>query len=555
VARRFDPWAALLLGVLLALGVVILLATPGPWNRVVGPSAAVRLEPPPPRDVAVFVLGAQGAGCSGVVWVHLDHAEPSLTAVVVAPDTQVFVPGGGFAPLRRVIGDAGPRVAAGALGETLGVTFDAWVTVGRPALRLALESLSSASGGHARVREYRSATAAWEGRGRAGAILPDQYRALAQALPGASYGAINVVAFANYILGFGYVVSDLDLQGATSLATSFKALVPAKVYVQAMAAVVETSRGAHAWRVDRIALVRLQRALEAGTTPPLSAPRLRRVRRPARVLVISPAAVGAEAYVSEVRRSLGRSAGAPIAVRSIIVRGSGDPTARVAALTRSWRPLAVLVAPPLAAPSTSGTERAAATLRTVGEYLRSSGRSAVMSGPMPLESGNGVAAGTGAPAVEAAVEASGLPVSDLAVLQRTLANPTVSDSARAAAAARANVQTLVRACWSGVLAPDLVSTRLAFGFAASSRTQVAVFAPSASAAARSAAALRLWGYRAQPAGTTAALSSSGAVTTIVAYRQGKRRAALALAGDLGLRRSAVVADDGAPAALTVKIQK
>ena len=38
VVRRLDPWAALLLGGLLALGVVILLATPGPWQRVVGRS-------------------------------------------------------------------------------------------------------------------------------------------------------------------------------------------------------------------------------------------------------------------------------------------------------------------------------------------------------------------------------------------------------------------------------------------------------------------------------------------------------------------------------------
>ncbi len=42
VMRRLDPWAALLLGVLLALGVVILLATPGPWQRVVGKEPPVR---------------------------------------------------------------------------------------------------------------------------------------------------------------------------------------------------------------------------------------------------------------------------------------------------------------------------------------------------------------------------------------------------------------------------------------------------------------------------------------------------------------------------------
>jgi len=554
VARRLDPWSALLLGVLLALGVVILLATPGPWHRVVGPPSAVKFEPSPPGDVAVFVLGGRGAGCSGVVWLHVDHVEPSLTVVVVAPDTQVFVPRGGFAPLRNVVRDVGPRAAVDALGEALDVAFDAWVMVDRRALRLALASMSSASAGHARVREYRRATAAWEGRGRPGAVLPAQYRALDLALPRASYDKINIVAFANYILGFGYVRSDLDLQGATSLATALKALVPAQVQVRAAAAIVETCRGADAWRVERVALGRLRRALVTGETPPPSAPRLQRVPRPARVLVVSPGAPVAEAYVAEVRRRLQQSAGAPIAVRSLIATGSGDPAERVAALVRRWRPLAVLVAPLLGTPSPAGAERAAATLRSVGGYLRGSGRPAVMSGPLPLQTVPGASPEPGALAVEAAVEASGLPVSDLAVLQRSSTRPPASVASRARAAARANVQTLVRACWPGALSPKLASTSLAFGFAASRRTEVVVFAPSDSAAARAAAALRLWGYQARPAGETV-WSPPARATTSVSYREGMRRAALALAGDLGLRRAAVVADDGAPAALTLELQK
>ena len=551
MAQRLDPWAALLLGVLLALGVVILLATPGPWHRVVGPPAAGRLEPSPPGDVAVFVLGEREAGCSGVVWVHVDHAEPSLTAAVVAPDTQVFLPGGGFTPIRHVVRDVGPRAAADALGAALGVTFDAWVTVDRPALRLALESLSSASGGHARVREYRRATAAWEGRGRPGASLPDQYHALAVALPDASYGAMNVVAFANYILGFGYVHSDLDLQGVTSLAATLKALVPARVQVQAVAAIVETSRGAQVWRVDRVALGRLRRALAAGDVPPPGAPRLTYVARPARVLVVLPGAAGADTYGEEVRRRLRRSAGAPIAVRSIVAAGPGDPAKRVAALVRHWRPLAVLVAPLLGAPSPAVIERTAATLRSVGEYLRQSGRPAVMSGPLPVQTVTGYSAEPGALAV--AAEAGGLPVSDLAVLQRSSSRPSPSVASSARAAARANVQTLVRACWPGALSPKLASTRLAFGFAASRRIEVAVFASSDAAAARVAAALRVWGYQAHPADGTG--WSSGQAVTAVSYREGMRRAALALAGDLGLRRTAVVADDGAPADLTLEVRK
>lgn len=58
LARRLDPWTALVLGGLLAMGVVILLATPGPWQRVVGEEPPVRLEAPAPDDVALFVMGA-----------------------------------------------------------------------------------------------------------------------------------------------------------------------------------------------------------------------------------------------------------------------------------------------------------------------------------------------------------------------------------------------------------------------------------------------------------------------------------------------------------------
>jgi hypothetical protein len=554
VARRLDPWAALLLGVLLALGVVILLATPGPWGPVVGPRSAVRLEPSPPRDVVVFVSGGRGAGCSGVAWLHVDHAEPSLTAVVVAPETQVFVPRGGFTPLRHVVPDVGPRVAADALGVTLGVTFDAWLMIDRRALRLALESMSTASAGHARVREYRRATAAWEGRGPPEGVWPAQYRALDLAFPRASYDNINVVAFANYILGFGYVTSDLDLQGATSLATALRALVPARAHVRAAAAIVETCRRAEDWRVDRVALGRLRQALIAGEAPPPSAPRLKRVPRPARVLVVSPDARGADAYVAEVGRRLRQSAGAPIAVRSLIVSGPGEPAKRVAVAVRRWRPLAVLVAPLLRTPSPARMERTAATLRSVGAYLRLSGRPAVMSGPLPPQTGAGASPDPGASTVEAVVQASDLPVSEPVIPQRSSARPSAGGTDRARAAARANVQTLVRACWPGALAPRLASTRLSFGFAASRRTAVAVLAPSDSAAAHAAATLRLWGFRAEAAGETAWSPPARAATTVF-YREGMRRAALALAGNLGLRRAAVVVDDSAPAALTLELKK
>ena len=99
VLGRLDAWAALLLGVLVALGVVILLALPGPWHKVVKPGAASRSSPP--SDVAVFASGAPGGTCNSIVWLHITDSPSAVTAVVIAPDTQGFVPGAGLTPLQQ----------------------------------------------------------------------------------------------------------------------------------------------------------------------------------------------------------------------------------------------------------------------------------------------------------------------------------------------------------------------------------------------------------------------------------------------------------------------
>jgi len=115
------------------------------------------------------------------------------------------------------------------------------------------------------------------------------------------------------------------------------------------------------------------------------------------------------------------------------------------------------------------------------------------------------------------------------------------------------VATLVRACWPGALAPRLVSTRLGFSFAARRRTTVGVSAPSSRAAASATALLRTWGYQTtsvQATDWTPQRPGRG-----VYYRAGMRRAALSLAGDLGLRAAAVVADEGAPTALTLSLKR
>ncbi len=161
VLGRLDAWAALLLGVLVALAVVILLAMPGPWHKVV--KAGPDLRSSPPADVVVFASGAPGGRCNSIVWLHITDRPSAVTAVVIAPDTQGFVPGAGLTPLRRAVDEAGPAAAAAALGRTVGVRMDAWIALDRQALRLVTDPmLPPAEGLIARIR-LRASKATWEG--------------------------------------------------------------------------------------------------------------------------------------------------------------------------------------------------------------------------------------------------------------------------------------------------------------------------------------------------------------------------------------------------------
>ena len=226
VMRRLDPWAALLLGGLLAMGVVILLATPGPWQRVVGKQPPVRLEAATPDDVAVFVMGGRGGSCSGILWLHVDAERNALAAVVVAPRVSGFSPTDGYAPVAAIAGSAGPRVAAAALGGALGVSMDAWVALDRKASDLAIQAMFPANEPRAARTRYREARSAWRGLGGDATAWATQYASLRVALPQVAFDDLGVVAFSNYVLGFGFVRSDLTLQGATSLAEALRDVDP-----------------------------------------------------------------------------------------------------------------------------------------------------------------------------------------------------------------------------------------------------------------------------------------------------------------------------------------
>jgi hypothetical protein len=117
------------------------------------------------------------------------------------------------------------------------------------------------------------------------------------------------------------------------------------------------------------------------------------------------------------------------------------------------------------------------------------------------------------------------------------------------AAARANVQTLVRACWPGTLAPGLSSTRLGFAFVEARHTGVGVVSQTDAAAGALLQRLRLWGFPAVRLSLDAGVpASAGAV---IAFRPGSREAALALAGDLRLPSESVLRTGDTPRKLVV----
>jgi hypothetical protein len=115
-----------------------------------------------------------------------------------------------------------------------------------------------------------------------------------------------------------------------------------------------------------------------------------------------------------------------------------------------------------------------------------------------------------------------------------------------AAAARQNVQTLIRACWPGTLSPGLRSTQLGFTFVQARHTGVGVLSTSEPTARAALQRLRLWGYRAGRLSLEDGGWPPPAPGPLACYRPGSRPAASSLAGDLGLARRSVVRAGDSP---------
>ncbi len=268
---------------------------------------------------------------------------------MLAPSTQGLVSGGGYAPVDRLVTDVGPKQAAAALGASLGVDIDAWATVTREALRVAVPTMFPAGDQMAQRREFRRAAAAWAGVGGVAHAWPRQYETLAAALPDTPFSSVNIVGFSNYVLGFGFVKSDLDLQGAASLAQLLQGLKRGHVRVRAVPAVLERCRRARAWRVDTAALEQLRGSLAFGVEPPpQSAGRGTTPRERAVVVAAPPAGAAGQAYLDELRRRLRVSAGAPVRVEALRVPAGASLAAAIGRRLDEGRPLAVVIAAGLA---------------------------------------------------------------------------------------------------------------------------------------------------------------------------------------------------------------
>ncbi len=527
------------------MGVVILLATPGPWQRMVGQEPPVRLEPPSPDDVALFVMGGRGGSCTGIVWLHLDTEKKALAAVVVAPRVSGFSPTDGYAPVAAIADGAGPGAAAAALGGALGVSMDAWIALDRKAMDLAVEAMVPMDAVRVAHTRYREARAAWRGRGGEEKAWAAQYASLRVILPQVPLEELGVVEFSNYVLGFGFVRSDLTLQGATSLAQALKEADRDLVEVRAAPVIVERCRGGEVWHADASRVEPLRQSLALGIRPPETGRLITERARRARVLVVAPLARrAAVVYAAEVRRRLAASAGAPVEVT--LVSGVDDRLAFRAARELDRRPaLAVLLAP--AQPGSLST----VAVTKVCALLRERRQEAVVSGPLPAAAGEPPSVAADREVLAAALSAARLPVS-----WPSAPGQTAEGGRRRAlvAAARSNVQTLARACWPGTLAPLLTSTRLGFAFVAARHTGVGVRSVSEATTARLLSRLRLWGFAGARLAPDAAATSQAGPGAVIAYRPGSRRAALALAGDLGLPPSSVSRADDTPRKLVVTMR-
>ena len=573
VLRRLDPWAALLLGVLVTLGVIILLATPGPWHRVV-PAVATHpplAPPPPPRDIAVFVNGPRLEGCAGVVWLHIDYDQSRFTAVVVPVRLACDLPGAGLQPLVEIADQAGPGAAARALGARLGVSFGSWATIDPQALRDALPGFFSVATQVVHPRPV-PLVGVWTVRQPLVRALQRQVRYLRLVLRDGAAGELNLVGFVNYVLGSTDVTTALKLQAVSAIGAALDTAGAGDLVTSSLPVVVDRRGGYERWLPSPDALLALRQSFAFDAASPVYAPTVD-VRPAGRAVVVltSPLGRWAATYRVAFERALQGYGVRGVRVE-MVACGSPAAVARAFGRRTVGSSLGVVVA---LGRSATGLTPATSTAAVLGAALRGV-QAAALPAVVSEVPGPAVAVNH---TIDAQAAAAGLPLSAVAAVMAApaaggspapgAAASAVSPAPGAAASAgspgaavgdslttalvvawaRLDAATFVRAVQPAFFAPRLAATRLGVTYYERTLTRVAVVG-AAAAAGRLIARLDVFGYVAAPA---PAGSLAPAALPTVYYHPADRRLALALAGDLGLRTSQVVQSAGGSRGLTVVI--
>ena len=415
VPRRLDPWAALLLGVLVTLGVIILLATPGPWHRVV-PAVATHpplAPPPPPTDIAVFVNGPRREGCAGVVWLHIDYTQARFTAVVVSPSLSCLLPGAGLQPLSEIVDQAGPKIGEQALARRLGVKLGAWITIDPLAVRAALPGFFTAATKLLHPRPV-PLVGVWSLRQPPDKALQRQVRYLRLILRDGSADELNLVGFVNYIIGSTDVNTSLTLQAVSAIGAALNLSDAGDLVTSSLPVTVEHRGRYQRWLPVPDALLALRQSFAFDAASPVYPATV--IARPAgRTVTVLTSPLGRwtaryrTAFQAELRR---------YGVRGVRVelRACVRPAAASRALEtgRARPPLGVVIAVGRSAAGTPSATRTGAVLTAALAGVSAAALPAVVSevpaAPAAVNS-----------AIAARTSAAGLPLSPVAAALAVLA--------------------------------------------------------------------------------------------------------------------------------------
>jgi hypothetical protein len=537
----------MLLGVLLVLGVIILLATPGPWHRVVPATPRVQVGQGPPTDIAVFVHGVgSGRPCTAALWVHVRHDLPSVTAVVLPVRLACRLPAAGVQPLDEIVSAAGPAVAADALAERLGIRFDGWLALGQPALREAFPAGDAGLAPSGRLR-LRILTDTWGGQGDPARVGSAQVRFLWAVGQTWRPRRLNLIAFTNYILGAPDSLTDMKLQAVTAVAQTLSRTPPRRIVVGALPAVVYDNGAYERWLPEPSSLLAYRVSFAADAMPPaLPLSVDTRSASDSVVVLVERRDAAVKAFVTALGAQVDDYAGRHLRIEMLVCAHLDEVHAALQQRRERRPPLAAVVAFGQAGADANDGDQLAALTRAALLGARVAGLPAVVSVPAGSSAAvaevlSGVAEDEGFPyaaAITAAPEPSAV--------------PGVSPRDAARSSGRLAAECLVRAVQPAFFSPRLPATRLGVDYYERGSFEIAVAGLEGPVTVRLLDRLRAMGYRPERIqGDGVSGDAALAVPLSLRFAEGHRAEALCVAGDLGLARDDVTPSGDLPAAITL----